>query len=110
MATAEGYKLGNRPESAVSPVRAGHAHLWESGVQENHRCEECQRLWGEYVSAVLEYVRLDRQVYFATLRQESSQIPGLHHSLGSAVIAKDAVRDLIREHAATHLNASAASA
>jgi len=76
----------------------------------NHdKCQECQRLWGEYVSAVLEHTRLDRQLYFTELRQEPGSVQNIRTALEAAAIARDAARELIRRHEPIHCKANAAA-
>jgi hypothetical protein len=74
-----------------------------------NKCQECQRLWGEYVSAVLEHTRLDRQLYFTGLRQEPGLAQNVKTALEAAAIARDAARELIRKHEVTHRKADAAA-
>ena len=83
---------------------------WRTVLTTNNHCPECQRLWGEYVSAMLEHVRLDRQLYFVTLGQESGSIPTVRTSLGAATLAKDSLRELIGRHEQDHRKAQAAPA
>ncbi len=79
-------------------------------MPENNRCHECQQLWGEYTSAALEQVRLDRRLYFATIGHEAGSISNLKTALDAAVIARDAIRELIRIHQQSHQKADATSA
>ena len=72
------------------------------------RCKDCQRLWAEYVSAVLEHVRLDRQVYFASHNQGPGQLQPLRNSLEAAAITAKSLRERIRRHQDSHKNAYSA--
>ncbi len=72
-------------------------------------CSECQRLWGLYVSATLEQVRLDRQHYFACLSEETALLQGLKAALDAATVVKESTHEAIRKHKETHHNADAAA-
>lgn len=76
----------------------------------NNRCQECQRLWGEYTSAALEQVRLDRRLYFTIIGHEGGSVTNLKTALDAAIIARDAVRELIRIHQQAHPKAGVTSA
>ena len=78
-------------------------------MSENNKCQECQRLWGEYLSAVLEHTRLDRQLYFTQLYQEPGSIQNIRAALEAAAIGRDATRNLIRKHELSHGKADAAT-
>jgi hypothetical protein len=69
-------------------------------------CRECQRLWGEYLSALLEHARLDRLFYFVSLGQEPGSTEALSAAVFTAAIAKDRLREQIREHQQTHAEAA----
>ncbi len=70
-------------------------------------CAECQRLWAEYVSAVLEHIRVERQLYFASLA-DASQAQSLNALLERAVVAEKSIRELIRDHESSHRAGEAA--
>lgn len=71
-------------------------------MPEEVRCKECQRLWAEYVSALLEQVRLDRQLYFAGQSQKPDQLPQLTNSLKAASVATKSLRERIERHKDAH--------
>ena len=71
-------------------------------MQQNNRCHECQKLWGEYVSALFQHATVDRQLYFVSIGEEPGSITVLTSALVAAAIAKDSMRDLIRKHQETH--------
>jgi len=78
-------------------------------MPENNKCQQCQRLWGEYLSAVLEHTRLDRQLYFTELRQEPGSVQNAKSALAAADIARKGARELIRKHELSHGKADAAT-
>ncbi len=78
-------------------------------LPETSKCQECQRFWGEYVSAVLEHTRLDRQLYFTELYQEPGSVQNIKATLEAARIARDSARELIRKHELVHRKADAAA-
>jgi hypothetical protein len=79
-------------------------------MPEGARCKECQRLWADYVSAVLEQVRQDRHHYFAALTGDPGQLLHLRSALDAATVAVKLLRVRIREHQELHQKAGWASA
>jgi len=79
-------------------------------MSEDLRCKECRRLWAEYVSAVLEQVRLDRQLYFASQKREPDQSQQLRTALEAAGIATKSLREQIDRHRDTHQDADEVTA
>jgi hypothetical protein len=75
---------------------------WSAFLQSQNDCHECRRLWAEYLSALLDHARLDRQVYFIRLGQEAGGLDGLEQSRETARIAKDSFRKMIRQHEQSH--------
>lgn len=71
-------------------------------MPEDVRCKDCQRLWAEYVSTLLEQVRLDRQLYFAGQSREPDHLQPLRTALEAASIATKSLREQIQRHGDTH--------
>ena len=79
-------------------------------MPEEVRCRECQRLWAEYLSALLEQVRLDRQLYFASQSREPDQLQLLKNALQAAGIATKSLRERIERHRDAHPGADRVTA
>lgn len=80
-------------------------------MPEASQCPECKRLWSEYASAALDSINLDRHYYFSSLDSTHPHaLKSLKAELDAASVAKEALREAIREHEQTHRNADAAAA
>jgi hypothetical protein len=72
-------------------------------------CDECDRLWEEYGTAVLALVRLDSRLKMVTLRNEVEAVAQLTRSVEAAVALRDLALQRFREHHATHPFAASAA-
>lgn len=80
-------------------------------MPEASRCAECKQLWSEYASAALDYISLDRRYYFASLDStHPDALKTLQAELDATSVAKEALREAIRQHEQIHRNADAATA
>lgn len=59
-------------------------------------------MWGSYISASMEQIRLDRQAYFVAVEQEGGALSALQQALERARLTANCIRERIREHEQSH--------
>jgi hypothetical protein len=74
-------------------------------------CPECGRLWEKYTDATFAFVKINRQIRLAQLRQESLEVMALlNEGIEAAAQCRDATLARLKEHEVTHQTRSAAAA
>ena len=76
----------------------------ERSTRAKSKCHECHELWGEYISASLQHIQLEREIYFVTTREEGGSVAALEPALNRARAIADAIRERIRKHGYAHLS------
>lgn len=61
-------------------------------------CEECQRLWLEYASAIAEHIRSDDKLFLATVRRDFDAIKPLALGVDAAEKNRSHLRTALTDH------------
>ena len=69
-------------------------------------CDQCQQLWRQYGVATTTHVQLDSKLRFAALQCDVDLIETLTRRTEAAETTRVALRELIRQHEATHRGTS----
>jgi hypothetical protein len=69
----------------------------------SERCEECARLWQEFVQATNAHLRLVGQLQIAVMQQDSAAIAELNRAVAESAAKRQIARNAFRAHSAMHL-------
>lgn len=61
-------------------------------------CEECQRLWLEYASAIAEHIRSDNKLRLAALKRDYEAIKQLALGVDAAEKNRNGLRTALADH------------